>query len=115
MEFLAALPLVLVVAFAGWQLVVAGHTWWKLQETARVAARARYVAAQAGDPAIGLRRAREAASGLLASSPAASRKIAAGSEGEVTVRAKLPLVGPFRLALGESGGPELSAKSRMAP
>jgi hypothetical protein len=104
-----------VVAFAGWQLVVAGHTWWKLQEAARIAARARYVSAQAGDQPAGLRRGREAADALLASSPSGSRQVSQAAGGAVTVSARVPLVGPFRVALGSGGGPKLHATSRMTP
>ncbi|MFT4048918.1 MAG: pilus assembly protein [Solirubrobacterales bacterium] len=114
-EFLAALPLVVVIAFSGWQLVVAGHTWWKLQESARVAARARYVAEQSGDAAAGLRKGRRVAAALLASSPSRSRKVSDAKDGAVEVRARVPLVGPFRAAFGSNAGPELHATSRMRP
>ena len=114
-ELVVALPLILLVMFAGWQLVVAGHTWWKVGEAARLGARARYVAEQRGDAAAGLRRGRQIADGLLASSPARSRSVVATKQGAVEVRARVPLVGPFRAALGADGGPRVTARSRMAP
>lgn len=114
-ELVVALPLALIVMFCGWQLVVAGHTWWKVGEAARLAARAQYVAAQRGEPAAGLKRGREIAEALLKSSPAKSRTVEADRKGIVSVSARVPLVGPFRGALGKDGGPKVTAKSRMAP
>lgn len=114
-ELLFALPLVLIVMFAGWQIVVAGHTWWKVSEVARAATRAHYVAGQRGDQRAGIRRGREMADALLASSPQASRRIRVLRSGEVVVSARVPLVAPFRAALGADSGPRVSASSRMAP
>lgn len=114
-ELLLAVPLAAVVLFAGWQLVVAGHAWWKVAETARLAARARYVAEQAGTPGVGLRRGRALADALLASSPESSRRVLGLKDGGVRVTARVPLVGPFREALGSSGGPSISSTSRMRP
>lgn len=114
-EVIAALPVVLVVMLAGWQLVVAGHCWWKLHEAARISAREVYVAGERGDDRAGLVRARRISGGLLASSPASSRKVSVSAAGVVTVRARVPLVEPFRGVLGESAGPLLSAESRLQP
>lgn len=112
-ELLLAVPLAAVLLFAGWQLIVTGHVWWKVGEAARMTARARYVATQAGDGPAGLHRGRKIADALLASSP--SRRVVATGAGSVRVTARVPLVGPFRSVLGESGGPLISASSRLRP
>jgi hypothetical protein len=112
-ELLLAVPLAAIVMFAGWQMIVAGHVWWKVNEAARLAARARYVSTQAGDASAGLRRGRRLADALLASSP--SRSVSAVPGGGVRVTARVPLVGPFRAALGTSSGPRVGASSRMRP
>jgi hypothetical protein len=114
-ELVLAVPLVIFVMFAGWQLVVAGHTWWKVAEVARLAARERYVSDQRGEARPGLRRGRELADSLLAASPSASRRVEASKTGIVTVSARVPLVAPFKVALGAMGGPRISSSSRMAP
>lgn len=114
-ECVVAIPLVVVVLLAGWQLVVAGQTWWKTHEVARLAARARYVAEQAGDPSRGLRRSRELTRALLSDSPARSRSVRFESGGRVAVDARVPLVEPFRSALGASRGPLVSATARLRP
>lgn len=44
-ELLGVLPLALLAALAGWQLVLAGHTLWLSAQAARVAARAEAVGA----------------------------------------------------------------------
>lgn len=114
-ELVLAVPLVVFVLFAGWQIVIAGHTWWKVAEVARLAARERYVAEQRGEARPGLRRGRELADSLLAASPKASRRVKASKAGEVTVSARVPLVAPFKAALGAAGGPLVSSSSRMDP
>lgn len=114
-ELVLAVPLVVFVMLAGWQLVVVGHTWWKVAEVARLAARERFVADQRGEPRPGVKRARELANSLLASSPEASRRVVVSASGVVTVSARVPLVAPFRAALGEAGGPSISSSSRMDP
>lgn len=114
-ELVLAVPLVVIVMFAGWQIVVAGHTWWKVAEVARLAARERYVADQRGDAKPGAKKGRELADSLLAASPRASRRVEASKSGVVTVSARVPLVAPFRAALGATAGPRISLSSRMAP
>jgi hypothetical protein len=114
-ELVLAVPLVVLVLLAGWQIVVAGHTWWKVTEVARLAARERYVADQRGEARPGLRRGRELADSLLSASPSASRRVEASRTGVVTVSARIPLVAPFRAALGAAGGPRVSSSSRMNP
>lgn len=114
-ELVAALPLILVVLACGWQVVVTGHTWWKLQEAARISARARFVAEQQGDVSTGLRKAKSVASSLLGGSPRASRRVQFLRDGSVEVSARAPLIEPFRSALGDSAGPKFTAKSRMRP
>ncbi|MBJ7354869.1 MAG: pilus assembly protein [Thermoleophilaceae bacterium] len=114
-ELLLTLPLIVFVMFVGWQIVVAGHTWWKLAEVARLVARERYVADQRGELKAGERRGREIADTLLASSPRASRRISSSKAGRVIVRARVPLVPPFRVVLGPAAGPLLTSSSRMTP
>jgi hypothetical protein len=114
-EVIAALPVVLVVMLAGWQLVVAGHCWWKLHEVARISAREVYVAGERGEQRSGLKRARKIAGGMLAASPASSRGLSVSADGVVSARARVPLVEPFRSVLGESAGPLLAARSRLSP
>lgn len=114
-ELVLAVPLVMFVLLAGWQIVVAGHTWWKVAEVARLAARERYVADQRGENRPGVKRGRELADSLLAASPRASRRVEATRAGVVTVSARVPLVAPFRAALGAAAGPRVSSSSRMDP
>lgn len=109
-ELLAIVPIAAIVMFAGWQMVVAGHTWWKLHEAARIAARTQYVAAQRGDRVAGARRTRSQVNALL---PHASGGLKFSAGGNVTVSARVPLVGPF--AVGALTGPRLAVTSRMAP
>ena len=109
MEFLAGIPLLAFVLLAGWQIVLAGHTWWKVGEAARIAARDGYVGTRGGSSAAGLKRARTSADALLSSSP--RREVRALTGGEMRVSAELPLVAPLRLALGH--GPMLSSTSRF--
>lgn len=114
-ELVAAIPLIAIVLLCGWQVVVAGHTWWKVQEAARLAARADYVARQRGEEAAGRRRGREVVRDLLASTPEGSRRLTSRDDGAVTVTARVPLVTPFKEVLGASGGPRVTATSRMRP
>lgn len=114
-ELVLAVPLVVFVLLAGWQIVVAGHTWWKVAEVARLAARERFVADQRGEARTGVKRGRELADSLLAASPKASRRVVASNTGVVTVSARVPLLAPFRVALGAAAGPRVSSSSRMAP
>lgn len=114
-ELVLAVPLVVLVLFAGWQMVVTGHTWWKVAEVARLAARERFVADQRGEHQSGVKRGRELADALLAASPKASRRVATSKSGVVTVSARVPLVAPFRVALGVAAGPRVSSSSRMDP
>lgn len=114
-ELLGALPLIVIVLLLGQQLVVSGHSVWKLHEAARIAARAEHVAEQRGAPAEGRRHAEAVLARLLASSPAASRKVSRDAEGVVRVRVRIPLVEPFRSALGPMRAPLITASSRMQP
>lgn len=110
-ELVLAIPLMAIVLLAGLQLVVAGHAWWKLQESARLAARERYVAEQRGALDGGKRRALRVGSALLGD----SRQIRFSSDGSVLVSAKIPLIEPFRSAIGDAGVPRLTARSAMLP
>lgn len=114
-ELLAAIPLIAVVGMFGWQLAVAGHTFWKTREAARIAARAVYVAEERGDAAAGKRKGRAVTAALLGSSPARSRRLSVSEEGVVTVSARVPLIKPFRAALGPDAGPRVHARSKLAP
>lgn len=114
-ELVLAVPLVVFVLLAGWQIVVAGHTWWKVAEVARLAARDHFVADQRGETQSGAKRGRELADSLLAASPAASRRVVASKSGVVTVSARVPMVAPFRAVLGAAAGPRVSSSSRMDP
>lgn len=108
-EFLAGIPLLAIVLLAGWQTVLAGHTWWQLREAARIAARESYVAQRRGDAVAGKVRGNAVAAALLKSSR--SRSVQRLPDGAVRVSADLPLVAPLRAALGT--GPTLSATSRF--
>jgi hypothetical protein len=114
-ELLAAIPLVVAVAMLGWQLVLTGHTLWKANEAARVAAREVYVAEQRGEAALGRKRGRDAVNALLGTTPRGSRGLKVSDAGLVTVSARVPLVEPFRSALGVAAGPRVHASSRMRP
>ncbi len=114
-ELIVAIPLIALVVMSGWQIVVAGHTWWKLHEAARLVARERYVAKQRGEADEGLARGRKLALALLGATPTKDRRVRHARSGAVTVSARVPLVKPFRGALGAGSGPLISATSRMAP
>jgi hypothetical protein len=88
-EFVAALPLLAVVAFALWQAVVAGQAAWLAGSSARAAARA---SALGGDP-------RAAAAGLLPGSLRRRLRVDTPSPGTVRVRVGVPaVVGSVRVA-----------------
>lgn len=114
-ELLAAIPLIAVVGMLGWQLVLAGHTFWKTREAARVGARLIYVAEQRGEGASGRLHARAVSAELLAASPKRSRRVTVSEAHVVTVSARVPLIDPLRAALGEDAGPRVHASSRFAP
>lgn len=106
-EFLAAMPVLLVVGMIGWQFAIAGHAWWRVNESARTAARSVYVAEQRGEPIAGRAAARRVARALLG----AEARVAV-SEGAVLVKSRVPLVWPFS-AVGERSAPWLSAAARF--
>jgi hypothetical protein len=114
-ELLAVFPLILLVLLGGWQLALAGHTWWKLREAVRIGARAQYVAEQRGEPAAGLRRVRRTTDALLGETIASSRRVRSSSGGRVSVSVRIPLVLPLAAVVGNERAPRISASSRMAP
>lgn len=83
-EFVAAVPLVLLVAMVVWQLALAGQAGWLCANAARVAARA---AAVDGDP-------RAAALSALPRSLAGGVRVDGGSGRVVRVRLRVPLLHP---------------------
>jgi hypothetical protein len=98
-EFVALLPLLVLVALLGWQAVVAGQAWWMAGAAAREAARARAVGQ---DPDV-------AARGVL---PGALRDgLTVRREGDgVSIRLSVPVV----VGRGGSLG-AVSARARMEP
>lgn len=80
-ELLGALPAVLLVVLAGWQLMLAGQASWLAGNAARVAARAEAVGADADQAA------RSALPRRLRRDLRVVRR-----DGEVTVRVRLPIV-----------------------
>lgn len=88
-ELVALLPLVAVIAFGLWQAVVAGQAAWLTASSARAAARASAVGADA----------RAAAAALLPGGLRAGLRVDAPSAGTVRVRVGVPSVlGAGRLA-----------------
>jgi hypothetical protein len=116
-ELLAALPIAVLIFMAGWQVVLAGHAWWTVTESARLAARAAYVTsrgASASGNEIRIEQAADrAAAKVLPGSMRNSRKTVLGRAGAVTVSARLPLAGPFEKLLGGGRAPRLTARSRF--
>lgn len=111
-ELLAALPLIALVAMTAWQMVVAGHGWWKLREAARVSARELHVATSRGDGESAAKRAAERmARAVVGPSMARSLKVAE-EDGRSRVSARIQLVPTFAW-LGD--GPKFTIESRFAP
>lgn len=111
-ELLAALPLIALVAMTAWQMVVAGHGWWKLREAARVSARELHVAAGRGDSDSTARRSAERmAKAVVGPSMAGTVKVVE-TGGRSRVSGRIQLVPAFAL-LGD--GPKFTIESRFAP
>lgn len=111
-ELLAALPLIALVAMTAWQLVVAGHGWWKLREAARVSARELHVAAGRGDSSAAARRGAERMARAVVG-PAMARSLTlSATGGRARVSARIQVV-PVYAVLGD--GPDVSAEARFAP
>jgi hypothetical protein len=93
-EFVALLPVLVGLAFALWQAVVAGHAAWALGGAARVAARA---AAVGADPEAAARR-------VLPAALARTVRVRVARDGRVTVEARIPAVvpGPALPTIGAS-------------
>jgi pilus assembly protein CpaE len=81
-EFVAAVPFVLLCAAVAWQLALAGQTAWLCANAARVAARAEVVG---GDP-------REAARSALPSSLRRGLVVSRTGSGAVRVRVRIPVL-----------------------
>ena len=81
-EFLGALPAMLLLALAAWQLALAGQTVWLAANAARVGARASAVG-RAAEPA---------ARSSLPSHLRHDLDVRSGPAGRVSVQVRLPLV-----------------------
>ncbi len=98
-ELVALLPLVLVCALAGWQLIVGGHAAWAAGSAARAAARAHAVGA---DP-------RASAQRVLPGRLERGLSVRAGRDGAVEVRVPVPAV------LGGGTLTTITTRARFAP
>jgi hypothetical protein len=88
-EFVALLPLLVLVGFALWQAVVAGQAAWLAGSSARAAARASAVGADA----------RAAAVAVLPRSLRSGLRVSGSSDGTVRVQVGVPaVIGTGRLA-----------------
>lgn len=81
-ELMAAVPLVILVGIALWQLVLAGHTLWVTANAARVAARAEAVGQDA----------RHAARSALPDGLERGMRVDAARDGAVKVTVQVPFV-----------------------
>jgi hypothetical protein len=111
-ELLAALPVALFVLLASWQLVLAGRAWWAVSESSRLAARAVYVASRSGSAGIS-KAGDDAAVKSLPPALAKTRRLKVGSDGQISLSARVPLAAPLAAAIGRSRGPRIAAKSRF--
>jgi hypothetical protein len=115
-ELMVALPVVLFVLTAGWQIVLAGHAWWTLNEAARIAARTAYVAAEGDKSRLATKQVVVATDrSAIAALPRQMRtghitRIAA--TGTVSVSAAIPLAAPFAAVAGRA--PRITARSGIA-
>jgi Flp pilus assembly protein TadG len=98
-ELVVLIPVVALLAFAVWQVVVAGHAAWVVAGAARAAARAKAVG---GDPADAARRA-------LPSSLEHGLKVTTDEDGKATVAVGVPLV------VGHGRLLTLTDRARFAP
>lgn len=112
-ELLGLLPVMALLSAVAWQGALAGHAWWIAAESARLGGRA-YATADARREADPGRSATRVARGALpASLRAAADLHAAGADGAVTVRVRMPLAPPIAALTGRSSGPAISARSRF--
>jgi hypothetical protein len=115
-ELLLALPIALFVLTAGWQVVIAGHAWWTVSESARVAARTAYVASEGDKSRLGESKVKQtidhAAERSLPESMQGAYRSFVDDNGAVTVSARLPLAGPLAAVLKH--GPRITARSGIA-
>ena len=81
-ELFGALPVLGVLALAGWQLVVIGESWWLAGVGARAAARAEVVGADA----------QGAARSALPGGWGPRMTVHNGMDGQLVVRVRVPLV-----------------------
>jgi hypothetical protein len=98
-ELVVLIPVVAMLAFAAWQVIVAGHAAWVVAGAARAAARAEAVG---GDPADAARRA-------LPSSLERGLKVTTDDDGKATVAVGVPLV------VGHGRLLTLTDRARFAP
>jgi Flp pilus assembly protein TadG len=98
-ELVALVPVVAVLAFAAWQVVVAGHAAWVASAAARAAARA---VAVGGDP-------RAAARAALPASLEPGLRVSTTGDGRATVAVGVPLV------VGHGRLLTLTDRARFAP
>lgn len=106
-ELISALPIIALLALAVWQLAVVGHSWWRLTEAARVAAREVHVGRQRGDERASERRAREMVRAI-----SRSAKLDVGRDGDVSLVDRVSLIGPFAV-IGAERAPRLKASTKF--
>lgn len=116
-ELLLALPVAMLILVASWQAVLAGHSWWQLSESARVAARAAYVSSRGGPVIADRARIRADADRMAARvlPPAmdGEHRTSVTRTGAVVVSARLPLVAPLAAAIGRNRAPRITARSKI--
>ncbi len=105
------LPVVLLLVLTIWQVVLAGHAWWTLSESARLAARAAYVGERSGgDPAAA---AESAAAAVLPAAMKVGHRTTVDADGEVAVTTSIPWVAPLQDLLGDHRAPRVTARSEF--
>lgn len=115
MELLVAIPIALFVLGAGWQVILAGHAWWALSESTRIAARTAYVVSEGDksqlDSRLVKRATDKAAKRALPKAMVDGHKTTVAQSGGVAVSVRVPLIGPLRAVF--SGGPRIISRSRI--
>lgn len=106
-ELIAALPIIALLALAVWQLAIAGHSWWRLTEAARVAAREIHVGQQRGDERVAEKRAKGMVRAI-----SRTAKLTVGRDGGVELADRVPLIGPFAV-IGAQRAPRIEASTRF--
>lgn len=111
-ELLVALPVLALVLVAAWQTIVAGHAVWSAAEAARLGAREYAVQRPQAGEAAARRRTGEIVRKVLPRAMRARRPVGFSRAGEVSVRARVPLVFPFSTVF--DGGPSFSSRARFS-